>query len=197
MTTYGSDGEIGFVTKGLYFRDNAGYTNDTIPVKPQDLFDALSGMFRLGLGFEKILDGGLLVDKVVIEAFDYFFPSTVVLDISDKLRSENIEKHVIADMFYKSVDAGYNKFDYDNNAGLFEFNTKNSWTTIIKSVFNDLKKVVKYRADGQGMRLIMLAPGADGYDATKDVKGDSDIFLIDALRDGVDLLRGQMRGSVM
>ena len=187
LTTYPSDGEIGFVTKGIYFRSDLGVTSSEIPLKLSDLFESLSGIFRLGLGVEQIVG----VDKVVVEDLDYFFDSAVVLDISDKLREENIEKHVIADMFYKSIDSGYSKFEYDNNSGLFEFNTKNTWTTVIKSVFNDFKKIVKYRADGQGMRLILLAPysvddaGDSDYDFTKDVKGDSDIFFIDALRDGV------------
>ena len=183
LTTYGSDGDgsLGFVTKGLYLRKESD-TNPTIPVKLQELFETHNDIFRLGLGVES--------SKVVVEEIDYFFNDTVVLDISDQLREEDIEKHVMPEMFYKSVEFGYSKAEYDNNAGLFEFNTKNSWTTIIKSVFNDLKKIVKYRADGQGIRLELLAPysvdddGDSDYDPTKDVKGDSDIFLIDALRDG-------------
>ena len=54
----------------------------------------------------------------------------------------------------------------------------------MKSESNNLTKVANIRADGQGMRLIMLAPEESDYDSTKDVKGDSDIFIIDAVRDG-------------
>jgi len=147
LTTYASDGEIGFLTKGIYFRDASGFVTEPIPLKLSELFESLNGIFRIGLGVEQISG----VDKVVIEDLDYFFDSTVVLDISDKLRSENIEKHVIAEMFYKSAEAGYSKYEYDNNNGLYEFNTKNTWATIIKSVFNDFKRIVKYRADGQGI----------------------------------------------
>lgn len=180
LTTYGSDGEIGFITKGIFFRSSTGGNSYTIPLKLKDTFESLSNIFRLGLGVETI--GG--VDKFVIEDLDYFFDSTVVLDIEDKLRVEDIEKSVIPEMFYKSCETGFNKFTYEFNAGLMEFNTKASWTTIIKTVFNDFKKIVKIRGDGQAMRAIMLAPTEDDYDSTKDVKGDSNIFLIDALRDG-------------
>jgi len=159
----------------------------TIPLKLKDFFLAKSAQFRLGLGVQTIItedDPPLTVQQVRIEELDYFFDDTVILDLSGKLREQDIEKSVIPERFYKSAIMGYNKFDYDNDAGVLEFNTKSSWTTVIGAVFTELMKVIAYRADGQGMRLIMNAQTATDYDATKDVKGDSDIFMIDLVRGG-------------
>jgi len=133
---------------------------------------------------------------------DYFFDVNVSIDISSKIRVQDIETQVIPEMFYKSIEAGYNKFEYENGSGILEFNTKTNWTTVIKSVFNIFQKIVSYRADGQGLRLLLLAPSDVEYDPTKDVKGDSDIFLIDAVRDGSDFIArtnegfGHISGSI-
>ena len=186
---YASDGtgSLGFVTKGIFFRKQESLSY-TIPVSLKDLFDSLSAIYRLGLSIETI-DG---IEKVRIEALNDYFPSTVVLDLSSVLRSEDIEKHVIPDMFYKSCEFGYNKFEYreDHIGGLWEFNTKGTWSTVTKAVQNDFKKISKYRADGQGIREILLAPdhlddnGVSDYDPAESVKGDDDVFLISAVRNG-------------
>ena len=178
--------QIGFLTKGIYFRTKAPLS-EPIPLKLKDLFDSLNSIFRLGMGVEK--SGG--VETARIEQLEYFFDSNVILDISDRIRVEDIEKRVIPEMFYKSCEVGYNKAEYENNSGLLEFNTKSTWSTVIKSVFNEFRQISKYRADGQGMRKILNAPyktndnGELDYDPSEDVKGDDDIFLIDALLDGV------------
>jgi len=185
QTPYAADGtgSLGFVTKGIFFRKQESLSY-TIPVSLKDLFESLSAIYRLGMSIETI-DG---LEKVRIEALDDYFTSTVVVDLSSVLRSEDIEKQVIPDMFYKSAQFGYNKFEYDNNSGLWEFNTKGTWSTVTKAVQNDFKKISKYRADGQGIRLILTAPDhlddndVNDYDPTSDVKGDDDIFLISAVR---------------
>ena len=179
ITTYASDGEIGFVTRGIFFRQTDNVIG-TIPLTFKDLFNSLTAIFRIGMGVES--------NKMVVEDLDYFYDANIVVDLSDLLREQDIEKQVISEMFYKSVDLGYGKFEYLSNAGLFEFNTKGTWTTVIKSVINDLKQSVKYRADGQGMRLILAAKGQPDYDPTEDVKGEDDIFIIDAVRDGVTFI---------
>ena len=184
FTTYATDGEIGFVVKGIFLRNSQTYSN-TIPLKFKDVFEALHARDRIGMGFEVI--GG--VNKVVIEDRDYFFPAQVVLDISDKLRSENISKKAVSDLYYKSLEFGYNKYLYESPEGINEFNTKSTRTTVTSSVFNDLKIVSNIRRDGQGARLILNAPskvddnGDADYDPSEDVKGDDEIFMFDTIRD--------------
>ncbi len=179
LTVYDADGELGAVTKGILFRDSNSNSN-TIPLTLKKWFNSKSSTFRLGLGIETI-DG---VKKIRVEGMDHFFPATVVLDISDRLREEDIEKEAIPERLYRSLTFGYKKFEYDATAGQLEFNTKSVWTTIIKSVFTELKHIIDYRGDYQGMVNILRAPLQGDYDATKDVKGDDDIFLIDCVRSG-------------
>jgi len=189
LTTYGADGEMGFVTKGIYFRGSEGISN-TIPLTLKDFFESKSAQHRLGLSVEQISG----IWKVRVEELDHYFPAAVVLDLSSVLRSQDIQKHVIPDMFYSSVEIGYNKFLYESNAGLLEFNTKSKWSTVIKAVETKFNKISKYRADGQGIRFILVAPNhlddndVSDYDPTADVKGDSDIFMVDCVRDGGDII---------
>lgn len=184
-TTYGSDGaeSLGVVTRGIYFRKAANLTN-TIPISLEKAFDSMSSVIRLGMGYEII--GG--VDKMVIERRDYFLKSVVVIDISDRLRSQDIRKKALPKDYFKDAEFGYGKFTYENNGGLYEFNTKSVWTTVIQSVFGGLKKVSGIRADGQGMRLLINAPFESGYDQTADYRGDDDLFMVDCIRDSGDLL---------
>jgi len=177
LTTYGSDGELGAVTRGEFFRNNDALT---IPLTLKNFFAAKSSIFRLGLGVEVI--GG--VNKIRIEEMDYFFDENVSVDLSSKLRDEAIGKEFANDQVFKDVTTGYGKYAYEKSDGLLEFNTKSSWTTVIKAVFTSLKQLGKYRADGQGMRLIMNAVLEVDYDKTEDVKGDGDIFMVDLVRDG-------------
>lgn len=181
FTQYDEDGTIGHLTKGIYFRDPQ-YYNQTLPVKFKDFFKSLSTIFNLGMGIEKV-DG---VYKVVIEHADYFRNEYVVLDLSDRINPRTLKKENIPDLYFQSLEWGYSKAntDYEENAGILEFNTKSSWTTVIKSVFNSSENICRDRADGQGMMKILNAPSKEGYDPTEDVSGDGDNFLIASIRDG-------------
>ena len=177
LTTYPVDGELGAMTKGIYFR-KGNITNETMPLTLKKYFEAKSAQFRLGLGVEYI-DGQ---HKLRIESMDYFYNSDVILDISSLIRTQDIKIEAIPEGYFKALEFGYNKYAYDNESGTLEFNTKSNWTTIIQAVYTELKKICNYRADGQGMRLLLNAPYKDDYDSTKDVKGDDDIFLINLVK---------------
>jgi hypothetical protein len=181
FTTYASDGEIGFIVRGIYFRLPGEYWDEGFPfaITLKDLFTSMTNAFNLGLAVENI--GG--VDKVRVEAIDYFYDNTVVLDISSRIREEDIEVSCRADSFYKSIETGYNKFEYLAVEGLFEYNTKAIFTT---SLINDKKLDLKsvFRADNQGMRTILKAPEDPDYEPSEDQKGDDEYFIVDALRSG-------------
>ena len=180
LTTYASDGQIGFIVRGIYFRlTTAGALEYPLAVTFKDLFDTLSAVYNLGMAVETIDE----VDKVRIEAVDHFFSDAVVLDISNRIRTQNIEKSCKADWFYKSINVGYNKFEYDQVEGLFEYNTKSIFTTSLL-VASKLDIVATYRADNQGIRLLLKAPDSVDYQSSKDYKGDDEIFILDAFNDG-------------
>lgn len=180
LTTYTQDGELGALTKGIFIRTGTGINiSNTIAVSLKDYFKAKSAQYRLGLGIEQ-KDG---VNKVVVENLDYFYTGLPVLDISDRLRPEDIKVAAIPERYYNSAIFGYKKYEYDRSAGALEFNTVSTWTTVLKSIFTSISKICNIRADGQGIMNLLNASSADDYDITKDVKGDDDLFLISCYRD--------------
>jgi hypothetical protein len=181
LTTYASDGEIGFVLRGIFLRITSGLATGgdyPLAISLRDLFTSLANVYGLGMGVESMLG----VDKVRVEPIEHFFNETVVLDLSDRIREANIAKNCKAEWFFKEVASGYQKYEYDQVEGLFEYNTKAIFST---PLINDpkLDLTVKYRADNKGLRLILKAPEGGDYDATKDYKGDDDVFLLDAFND--------------
>lgn len=174
VVTYASDGQLGHVTKGLYIRQANGL-NDTMAISLTELFHSLASLYQIGMGIEQVSG----VDKVIIEELQYFFSSTVVIDLSARIREDAIGKEVMPDKHYNQIEVGYNSFETESNGGVAEFNTKSSFTTVISVLDNKLDLVSKYRADTQG--IVKLRQGVS-EDA--DVKGDENNFLIDTIRGG-------------
>lgn len=169
IRTYAGDGEIGHITKGLYVRGANAY-NSTLPVTLSDLFASLDALFCLGMGIEG--------SQVVVEELSYFFDTSVVLDISGRIRENAIGKEVLPSWHFNRISAGYGSFEYQATGGLSEFNTKSEFTTVISVIDNIYSILSKYRADTQGIIALRKA----GSNDTNDVKGDEDIFLVDAVR---------------
>lgn len=172
ITTYGSDGQLGHISKGLNIRNSESY-NNTISFTLKDAFSSLSGIFCLGMGIENISG----IDKVVIEELSYFFDSNVVLDLTDSVRELAVGKEVISERHYSQITVGYQTFEYITAGGLAEYNTKSDFSTVLSSVDNKLDLTSKFRADTQGIMLLRQNTYSDS-----DVKGDEDIFIIDSIR---------------
>jgi len=191
LNVYDTEGVPGFVIRGRFFRVPYDFTRrTTIPVKLVDLFQSLSSIYNLGMSIIDLEVGGVTTKKVRIEEREYFYNENVIIDISDRIRTQDIGKAVSPDMFYNEIQVGYNSFEYEQTGGLFEYNVKSIFTTEIKRIKNVLNIVSPYRADNQGIRLILKAPqavdsdGVSTYDISEDVKGDDDIFLVDAVKSG-------------
>lgn len=177
FTTYASDGELIALIKGMYFRYE--WSTEPITVKLRDLFESLFSIYSLSLNHEVIGD----VDKVRVESLAYAYDDEVVLDISDKLRSQDIEKSVYPDLIYSKITIGYNKYTYEQTGGLWEYNGKSIWSTVIRALKNDFTKISKYRADYNGIKLQI-----DTTDVNEDAKGDDDNFFVTTKRDGSDFV---------
>ena len=178
VVTYAEDGQLGHLTKGLFIRSSTGF-NDGFALTLADIFQALSSVFQIGMGVE-VVDGKY---KVIVETLQYFFDSTVVIDLSNRIKESTIEKEVIANRHYNQVEVGYNSFEYLTVGGLAEYNTKSSFSTVIAVIDNKLDLVSKYRADTQGIVSLRKK-----ISSTEDVKGDEDIFIVDTLRDEGDFI---------
>ena len=172
ITAYGSDGQLGHISKGLNIRNAENY-NNTISFALKDAFSSLSGIFCLGMGIESISG----TDKVVIEELSYFFDSAVVLDLTSAVREAAVGKEVISERHFAQIVTGYQTYEYTIAGGLAEYNTKSEFSTVLSSVDNKLDLSSKFRADTQGIMLLRQNTYSDS-----DVKGDEDIFIIDSIR---------------
>lgn len=173
IITYDADGVIGFITRGLFIRQ-ADPVYYPIPVTFRDLFQSLDAVYSLGASIEDFSG----VKKIRIEERAHFYDAHVIVDISDRLRSQDIEKSIFTDGYYTDIETGYQSFEYDAVDGLYEYNTKSVFTTVVKAIKQKLNNISKYRADNQGLRLLLNAASVNSFD-NKDIKGDDDIFIID------------------
>jgi hypothetical protein len=179
LTTYTTDGELANIFIGKKLR---GLEITSFATSLDNLFDTMNSIYDLGLGVEKI--GG--VDKVVIEDIRYFFNDNVILDISDRIDERYIKREVIPEYFYNSAKTGYNKFDYEANQGLEEYNISSLFSLPVKVIDNEFNNIVKLRGDTRGMMLLRQKPIINN--PTEDVKGDDDIFILKTLRDGSNFI---------
>jgi len=175
---YTADGVIGAILTGRDF-NGANFWNDTLTVSLQRMYDAMRAIYCVGMGIETI--GG--VEKVVIEDMAHFFDANVILNISDRIAPETIEKQYYPELAFNRISVGYNSFDYSALGGIYEFNTTSKYSTIIKPVEKELNIVSPIRADMSGM-IKCIELGGTNYD------DDSlqDVFIADTIRDGTDFI---------
>jgi hypothetical protein len=184
IITYGSDGQLGHLTKGALVRGLDDGLDINFAVKLEDLFQSLSVLFNLGLGIEDFSGE----NKVRIEELAYFFDDTVVLDLSARISEDEIGKEVLPKWHYSQIKTGFKKFEYEIKSALFEFNCKQTYATAIDSLSpleNTLDIIAKFRADTNGI-IVSRESHIDIVATDKkseDVKGDDDLFLIDTVRD--------------
>lgn len=172
---YPVDGEVPFITRGGLVRKTAADPG-TLAISFRDLFHAMHKIYRIGVGVE--VSAG---KKLRIEAEDYFYDSTVVLDLSDRVREEALTKEVMPDLHYNEIKSGYSAYDYASSGGLLEYNTRSIYSTSINNLKRSLDLIGPFRADTSGLDKIRVAV-ANGE--VGNTEGDKDIWLIDARKDG-------------
>ena len=169
---------LGVFTTGREIRKQTGL-NNTFPLSLDNAFTSLQRIYNLGLGVE-LVEG---VEKVVIEEMAYFFNSTIILDISDRIAPETITKEYFKELAYNRITAGFNSFDYGTLGGVYEFNTNSKFTTCLKNVDKQLDLVSPYRADMSGY-LALVQESAQN----RDVSGEADVYIIDVEASGADYI---------
>jgi len=169
---YVLDGVMGAVTSGRFIR---GYyfINQTMPISLDRLFSSLQSLYCLGMGVE-IING---VETVVVEEMAHFFDNEIILDISNRIAPETVEKEYYPELAFNRISTGYNNYDYRSLGGVYEYNATSKFSTIIKPVDKELNIISDYRADMSGVITLLNEPIEN-----KDVSGESDIFLLDTIR---------------
>lgn len=175
LTQYVSDGHLSHVTKGRFIRGET-LSNEIMPLSLKELFQAYHSILNIGLSIEKV--GG--VDKIRIEEVAHFFDANVVLDLSSRINENSIKKEVLPDWHFNEVQSGFKSFVYEEAGGLYEFNTKTTYSTVLKAVKNVLNIVSGYRGDTMGINKLRQTGITDN--PTEDVSGDENIFVLKSVR---------------
>lgn len=157
---------------------NVALSNSSNPLALS--FDKLFQMGQctldLGAGVEKI-DGE---ERIVIEQYNDFFTDELIFDFSNELNQLDIKRQIVSSLIYSSVETGYENYDYEQNNGRGEYNTKQLRTTIAE-VENKFDNVCGIRGDVMGL-IKELQQDVTQADGTTDSKGDNDTFLIKTQR---------------
>jgi hypothetical protein len=176
---FASDGQLLNVFKGLFAR-GFDKTNQTFNVSLKELFNSVDAAFNLSFNIETI-NG----DEVVrIEEESYAYSSEVALDLSSKVNESLVKREVIPDLYYNQIISGYKKFTYEELGGLKEYNTKNTYSTVIASTSKTLSLISDIRGDTQGIIKLRRHPAST--EGTIDIEGDTDLFMVEVIRDGGD-----------
>jgi hypothetical protein len=148
--------------------------------------------------FSTIWDSGYGIEKegfkefVRFEERKYFYQKVVTIRLPNQVK--NMKRTVAKDYFFSGIDLGYRKPSdgnlYEEAMGLDEYNTKNTFTTIIKRIEKVFRKISVYRADSYGMEFarrksILTNP-------EEDTRYDNDIFVMDLKRGATDVFQQRL-----
>lgn len=83
---------------------------------------------------------------------------------------------------YSALSIGYDKQDYDeDNAGRYEFNATNKYSTGVTLTDSTLELICPYRADSYGLEELVIKTST-----TKSTDSDDDIFIIHSAEDSAN-----------
>jgi hypothetical protein len=157
------------VTPGLYYSLGAYKTTF------KDFFKSLDAIFCIGIGVE-VINGK---DTFILERRSYFYDQNA--PIYNLGAVSDFQASVNSDYTFSQIKAGFPEKDYDDIAyGNFEFNVGVSFkaeNTAVSSVYDITSK---YRADGQGIKLILDNSTSSGsvVNIWDNDTYDDDIFFI-------------------
>ncbi len=108
------------------------------------------------------------------EIFSAIAPVVDIYDVKD------LDYSINKDVLYSSVEAGYNKQDYEGVNGRDEFNFSNSYTTTFPISGKKLELKSAFRADSYGLEFLAQKRGQD----TTDNQSDNTIFFVSGIDAG-------------
>jgi hypothetical protein len=154
----------------------------------KDFEASYNAVWNTGYGIEKVG----FKEFVRFEDLRYFYQKVVTVKLPNQVK--NIKRSVAKDYFYSGLEFGFKKPSGDNlyeeAMGLDEYNTKNTFTTIIKRIEKVFRKISVYRADSYGMEFarrksILTNP-------EEDTRYDNDVFLMDLKRGITDIFEQRL-----
>jgi hypothetical protein len=152
------------LTTGLEIRKQkqADGSDPDMFLSMKDIFDALSAIDNIGLGFEG-------TDRIRIENWKWFYKSTVIMTCRN---IDLIEKATQTDEHISIFKNGYSKWEAEDYNGLDEFLTKREFRTSLGEVQNTLDKICNFISSGYASEVTRRKQGSD-----KDWRYDNDTFI--------------------
>lgn len=140
-----------------------GISGSIIKTSFNDFFKAMN---RWGAGM------AISNDVLIIEKLGSFFGSTVSIELGE---ISYLEVTVAEDLMFNSIKTGYEKQDYVDVNGRYEFNQGQEWTTPKKKDVKMHDLLSPYRADPVGIELTRI-----NFEnkTTTDSTGDNDTFML-------------------
>jgi len=138
-----------------------------------DSFDAINSIRPIGMGIETI-DG----EKVIrIEELPYFYDKRVSILIDN---ATNIKTDYNKDLIHNEAEIGFSKSETDEKRdGMYDYNTKSTWTNAIESDKKKENLVTKYSASNTSINEARKITKKDN--PTTDSKYDSINYLIEVV----------------
>ncbi|MDD6210516.1 MAG: hypothetical protein PUB21_07930 [Bacteroidales bacterium] len=116
------------------------------------------------------------IETVVFDKRSSFYDDS---DITEIREISNFRLVVNKNIIYSGVEVGYEKNDYDEVNGRYEFNVKNSFNTGAKGEDKILKLISPFRADSYGIEFL-----SQERNDTENSDSDNDIFFIGIINSG-------------
>ena len=176
---YSEDGEAGLIAlmSGFWVRafDKSSEKYKPLKISLKDQIESNRAVFNTGIGIETVGNK----ERLREEDLKYFYQNEVAVKLPNQIKNE--KRTVDKDLFFSGLTFGYNKvFDYENQVGLDEPNTKTDYVSPIRKSTKKYKKTSKIRADEYPFELIRRKPQVNF--PLEDTKYDSDNWFKDLKR---------------
>jgi hypothetical protein len=122
-------------------------------------------LYNVGLGIEKYNDEYI----VRIENKEYFYDKNSLLTFD---WVADIKRTIAKELYYNTLNLGYESFEIEEASGLDEFNTKRSYTTRLDKTENNITVESPYIASGYAIEFTRRQTGSNDW------KYDNNNFII-------------------
>jgi len=181
----------GFWIRGFADGDEL-YKGITTSLK--DFLESYLAVFNLGMGIET----RGFKEIVRIERKSYFYNRNTTIRLGKEIdgvfnyiKVSGIEESKIPELFYSSVEVGYEKPKgdrlYEEAVGLIEHNGLNTYTTSVDSGDSILRLVSKFRADIMAVEFARRKPKL--LFPKEDTSYDKDLIMLDLIRTETGVFR--------
>lgn len=149
---------------------------DFILVTLRQFIKALRVFENCGFGIETIAG----VDTLVIEPLEYWLNNTNMMNLPDIAQ---VETTLATELIHSEISVGYQKYEYNDNFGLDEFNGTLNFKTPETNITKTLDLISPIRADGAGIDYIRKLRLDKIYKTkiaqnNRDVNFDNDLFCV-------------------